>query len=89
MNPSKTASTSRVKTFSKLCALLALGVLSNAGFAEDKPKAQIPAAGADGWISLFNGTRTSPAGKVSKATGPLWTARSNAPRPSRTPNRPI
>ena len=55
MNPSKTASTSRVKTFSKLCALLALGVLSNACFAEDKPKAQIPAAAADGWISLFNG----------------------------------
>ena len=55
MNPSKTASTSRVKTFSKLCALLALGVLSNACFAEDKPKAQIPAAADDGWISLFNG----------------------------------
>lgn len=34
---------------------LALGALSNTSFAEDKPKATIPAAGADGWISLFNG----------------------------------
>src|SRR5258708_23719867 len=44
-----------MKTFSKFCALLALGVLSNACFAEDKPKAEIPAAGPDGWIFLFNG----------------------------------
>jgi hypothetical protein len=44
-----------MKTFPKLCAVLALGVLSNAVFAEDKPKAEIPAAGTDGWISLFNG----------------------------------
>ena len=32
-----------------------LGLLSNGSFAEDKAKAEIPAAGADGWISLFNG----------------------------------
>ena len=44
-----------MNTFPKLCAVLALGVLSNTGFAEDKPKAEIPAAGPDGWISLFNG----------------------------------
>jgi len=44
-----------MKKLSKLCALLTLGVLSNAAFAEDKSKAEIPAAGADGWISLFNG----------------------------------
>jgi hypothetical protein len=35
--------------------LLALGVLSTAVFAKDEPKAEIPTAGADGWISLFNG----------------------------------
>ena len=44
-----------MKTISKFCAVIALGVLSNAGFAEDQPKAAIPAAGADGWISFFNG----------------------------------
>ena len=44
-----------MKMFSKLCALLAFGVLSNVGFSEDKTKAEIPPAGTDGWISLFNG----------------------------------
>ena len=44
-----------MKTFSKLCASLTLCLLSNTGFAEDKPKTDIPAAGADGWIPLFNG----------------------------------
>lgn len=44
-----------MKTISNYCALLALGVLSTAVFAKDEPKAEIPAAGADGWISLFNG----------------------------------
>jgi Domain of Unknown Function (DUF1080) len=45
-----------MKTFVKLCALaLALCVLPMTGFAEDKPKNEIPAAGPDGWISLFNG----------------------------------
>lgn len=44
-----------MKTLSKWCAVLALGVFATTGFAEDKPKADIPAAGADGWISLFNG----------------------------------
>ncbi|MFT5105250.1 MAG: hypothetical protein ACI8XO_001280 [Verrucomicrobiales bacterium] len=44
------------KTISKLCALLTLSALSNVAFADDKTaKAEIPAAGADGWISLFNG----------------------------------
>ncbi|MGC4013407.1 MAG: DUF1080 domain-containing protein [Luteolibacter sp.] len=40
---------------SKVCATLALGVLANTAFAEDKAKSEIPAAGPDGWISLFNG----------------------------------
>ena len=44
-----------MKTFPKLCAVLALSLLSNTAFAEDKPKTEIPAAGPDGWISLFNG----------------------------------
>jgi len=44
-----------MKKLPTFCALLTLGLLSNASFAEDKPKAEIPAAGADGWISLFNG----------------------------------
>ena len=44
-----------MKMFSKLCVMVALGVLSNAGFAEDKPKAEIPSADPDGWILLFNG----------------------------------
>ena len=44
-----------MKTFSILCAVLSFGVLTNAGVAEDKAKAEIPAAGADGWITLFNG----------------------------------
>jgi hypothetical protein len=44
-----------MKMFSRLGAVLLLGVLTNAGVAEDKPKAPIPAVGADGWISLFNG----------------------------------
>jgi hypothetical protein len=44
-----------MKTSSPWIAILALCALSNAGFAEEKPKTAIPAAGADGWISLFNG----------------------------------
>lgn len=44
-----------MKMFPKFCALLTLSILSNAGVAEDKPKSEIPKAGADGWISLFNG----------------------------------
>lgn len=44
-----------MKTFPKLCALLTLCVLSSAAVAQDKPKTEIPAAGPDGWISLFNG----------------------------------
>lgn len=44
-----------MKMFSKICAVLVLGVVTNVGWAEDKPKAEIPAAGADGWIALFNG----------------------------------
>lgn len=44
-----------MKMFSKICAVLALGVLTSVSFAEDKPKTEIPAAGADGWIVLFNG----------------------------------
>ncbi|HEV7405032.1 MAG TPA: DUF1080 domain-containing protein [Chthoniobacteraceae bacterium] len=44
-----------MKTFPKLCALMTLCLLSNAAIAEDKPKTDIPAAGPDGWIALFNG----------------------------------
>ena len=33
-----------------LCALL-----SSVALAQDKPKSEIPAAGADGWVPLFNG----------------------------------
>jgi hypothetical protein len=45
-----------MKPISKFCALLTLSILSNVTFAEDNPaKAEIPAADADGWISLFNG----------------------------------
>lgn len=38
----------------KLSALLALCLIAQLGFAADK-KNEIPAAGPDGWISLFNG----------------------------------
>lgn len=44
-----------MKLLSKLCALLTVSLLSNAAVAQDKPKAEIPAAGPDGWIALFNG----------------------------------
>ncbi len=44
-----------MKPFSKFCAVLALAALSTTAFGEDTPKAELPAAGADGWISLFNG----------------------------------
>ena len=45
-----------MKSLSPVCAVLAFSALTVAGFAQDKPKTEIPAAGADGWISLFNGT---------------------------------
>jgi len=44
-----------MKTDCKRSVLLTLALLSTAAFAEDKPKIAIPAAGADGWINLFNG----------------------------------
>jgi hypothetical protein len=44
-----------MKTLSTLCAVLALGALPVSHAADEKAKAEIPAAGADGWISLFNG----------------------------------
>ncbi|MBU6327238.1 MAG: DUF1080 domain-containing protein [Verrucomicrobia bacterium] len=44
-----------MKTDYKRTAILTLALLSTAAFAEDKAKAAIPAAGADGWINLFNG----------------------------------
>lgn len=43
-----------MKTSSPWIAVLALCALSNLGFAEENTKTAIPAAGADGWISLFN-----------------------------------
>jgi len=44
-----------MKTFPTFCALLTIGLLSTAGIAQDTAKTKIPAADADGWISLFNG----------------------------------
>lgn len=45
-----------MKTFAFCCSmLLALCVVSSTLRAEDKPKAEIPAAGADGFIPMFNG----------------------------------
>ena len=44
-----------MKLFNNYCAILALSVLSSACPAQEQAKAEIPAAGADGWISLFNG----------------------------------
>ena len=44
-----------MKTSSPWIAVLALCALSNVGFAQEKAKTAIPAAGADGWISLSNG----------------------------------
>ena len=44
-----------MKTSSPWITVLALCALSNVGFAEEKTKTAIPAAGADGWISLYNG----------------------------------
>ncbi len=44
-----------MKLFPLFCAGLALSALSSVSMAQDKAKAEIPAAGADGWISLFNG----------------------------------
>lgn len=44
-----------MKTFLRFCALLAFAILSTGAVAEDRPKSEIPKAGADGWISLFNG----------------------------------
>lgn len=42
-----------MKTLSNLCAILTLCVLANTTFAADK--VELPAADAEGWISLFNG----------------------------------
>jgi len=39
----------------KLCTLLAACTLTSHGIAQDQAKAELPAAGPDGWISLFNG----------------------------------
>lgn len=44
-----------MKTDYKRTAILTLALLSTSAFGEDKAKAAIPAAGADGWINLFNG----------------------------------
>ncbi len=44
-----------MKSFFIYCTVLALGALSTGAIAQEKAKAEIPAAGADGWISLFNG----------------------------------
>jgi hypothetical protein len=42
-----------MNTTTTLCTLLTLGLISTSTMADDKAK--IPAADADGWISLFNG----------------------------------
>jgi hypothetical protein len=44
-----------MKPLHTLCALLTLCILSHAALAADQPKAEIPTAGPDGWIALFNG----------------------------------
>ena len=44
-----------MKSIAKFCAIVALSTFSQFSHAQDKAKAEIPAAGADGWISLFNG----------------------------------
>lgn len=44
-----------MKSISKFCAILTLSFLTQISNAQDKAKAEIPAAGPDGWISLFNG----------------------------------
>jgi len=44
-----------MKTFPTFCALLTIGILSTASIAQKNTKSKIPAADADGWISLFNG----------------------------------
>lgn len=45
-----------MKAFVAACSMLwALCLVTSSLYAEDKPKAEIPAAGADGWITLFNG----------------------------------
>ncbi|MEI6236099.1 MAG: DUF1080 domain-containing protein [Planctomycetota bacterium] len=48
-----------MKRFSLFAAILALCVVAVSVRAEDKPKVAMPVAGADGWISLFNGKDTS------------------------------
>lgn len=44
-----------MKTSPTFCALFTIGILSTAGIAQENTKSKIPAADADGWISLFNG----------------------------------
>jgi len=44
-----------MKTSLTFCALFTIGILSTAGIAQENTKSKIPAADADGWISLFNG----------------------------------
>ncbi len=45
-----------MKTFAATRSMtVVLCLLASGSRAEDKPKAEIPAAGSDGWISLFNG----------------------------------
>ena len=44
-----------MKTSPTFCTLFTIGILSTAGIAQENTKSEIPAADADGWISLFNG----------------------------------
>lgn len=44
-----------MKLLTPFLTVLALGAVSHSGNAADEPKAELPAAGADGWVSLFNG----------------------------------
>ena len=44
-----------MKPIPLFCSVLALSLFPSAVFSQDKAKAEIPAAGADGWIALFNG----------------------------------
>jgi hypothetical protein len=44
-----------MKTSPTFCALFTIGIMSTAGIAQENTKSNVPAADADGWISLFNG----------------------------------
>src|SRR5690348_15559367 len=44
-----------IEPMTRAFVLALITVLTTVASAQDKPKTEIPAAGADGWITLFNG----------------------------------